>query len=198
MVPKIGAFSDAIVKREADATAISGRPQSSMHMGIRFDSHERGASRQIPQVGAHAGTKLDDLGGQLAKDPTLMRAQVPLQVRAHQAEEPEAPLGALFENFVAMEIRKQLPLTTSDPRLFHFRDRDGTEVDLVLQTRRGQVGGIEVKASATVIGSDFKGLRFLQSKLGDKFAGGVVLYAGTEIVPFGTNLWAVPISVIWS
>lgn len=105
-------------------------------------------------------------------------------------DQPAAPLGALFENFVAMEIRKQLPLTSSDPRLFHFRNRDGTEVDLVLQTRRGQVGGIEVKASGTVTGSDFTGLRFLQSRLGDTFVGGVVLYTGADIVSFGANLWA--------
>ncbi len=109
-----------------------------------------------------------------------------------------APIGQLLENFVAMEIRKQLPLSMSDPNLFHFRDRDGLEVDLVLQTRRGDVACVEVKASSTVRASDFRGIKFLQDKLGPKFKSGVVLYTGIDVVPFGPSLWAVPISAMWA
>ncbi len=68
----------------------------------------------------------------------------------------------------------------------------------MLQTRRGRVVGLEVKASSTVIGADFAGLRFLQQRLGPKFAAGVVLYAGAEMVRFGESLWAAPISALWS
>jgi uncharacterized protein len=110
----------------------------------------------------------------------------------------EAPLGQLFENYVAMELIKYLPNSSSAPKLFHFRDRDGVEVDFVLQTRRGAVAGVEVKASNSVSSSDFKGLRYLHAKLGDKFAGGVVLYTGDQVVPFGAKLWAAPMSILWS
>lgn len=113
-------------------------------------------------------------------------------------DQADAPLGPLFENFVAMEVRKQLPLTVLDPSLFHFRNRDGVEVDLVLQTRRGNVAGLEVKASSTVIGADFAGLRFLEQRLGPKFTAGVVLYTGTDLVRFGKSLWAAPMSALWS
>jgi predicted AAA+ superfamily ATPase len=110
----------------------------------------------------------------------------------------EAPLGQLFENYVAMELIRYLPNSSSAPKLFHFRDRDGVEVNFVLQTRRGIVAGVEVKASNSVSSSDFKGLRYLHAKLGDKFAGGVVLYTGDQVVPFGAKLWAAPMSILWS
>jgi hypothetical protein len=46
------------------------------------------------------------------------------------------------------------------PRLFHYRDRDGREVDLVLERRDGSVIGVEVKTAASVSSGDFRGLRF--------------------------------------
>jgi hypothetical protein len=44
---------------------------------------------------------------------------------------------------------------------------------------------------------DFRGLRRLAETVGDKFLRGVVLYGGTEVVPFEANLFAVPISALW-
>ncbi len=37
----------------------------------------------------------------------------------------------------------------------------------------------------------------LQTLTGTDFACGVVLYRGREVVPFGKNLWAIPISNVW-
>jgi predicted AAA+ superfamily ATPase len=71
------------------------------------------------------------------------------------------------------------------------------EVDGVLENRRGQVIGIEVKAASAVRSEDFNGLRHLAGKLGDDFLAGVVLYAGNTTLPFGPKLRAVPISAVW-
>lgn len=70
------------------------------------------------------------------------------------------------------------------------------EVDFVLENPLGQITGIEVKASATVDGKDFKGLRHLQETEEGIFQR-VLLYAGREVVPFGEKLWAVPLSMWW-
>ncbi|MGH9158116.1 MAG: ATP-binding protein [Acidimicrobiales bacterium] len=110
---------------------------------------------------------------------------------------PAAP-GQLLESFVVMEIRKQLGWSEADASLHHFRNRDGAEVDLVLETRDGRVAGIEVKAARGVTSRDFRGLRLLEGKLGDAFAGGVVLYTGREAVPFGHKLAALPVSSLWA
>lgn len=58
--------------------------------------------------------------------------------------------------------------------------------------------GIEVKASATVDGKDFKGLRHFQATEGPCFQRGLALYAGLELLPFGDNLWAAPLSLWWA
>ncbi|WP_327044350.1 hypothetical protein OG320_21600 [Microbispora sp. NBC_01189] len=44
---------------------------------------------------------------------------------------------------------------------------------------------------------DFRGLRHLADHLGDDFVGGVVLYAGTQTLPFGPRMHAVPVSALW-
>lgn len=67
----------------------------------------------------------------------------------------------------------------------------------MLEARDGTVAGIEVKASSTVRSSDFRGLRLLADRLGNQFAGGVVLYTGPDAVPFGDRLMALPLSALW-
>lgn len=42
-------------------------------------------------------------------------------------------------------------------------------------------------------GADFKGLRRLREHCGLTFTSGIVLYDGTAAVPFGDDLWAVPL-----
>ena len=110
---------------------------------------------------------------------------------------PDSPIGQLMETFVAMEVRKQLAWSTQQADLYHFRDRGGIEVDLVLETPSGHVGAIEVKASSTVGRNDFRGLRLLQDRLGDRFLGGVVLHRGPDAAPFSDRLAAIPLERLW-
>lgn len=120
-----------------------------------------------------------------------------LGVDAEALQRPTGPIGPLLETFVAMEVRKQLGWAETAAELFHFRDRGGIEVDLVLEARDGRVAGIEVRASSTVRAGDFKGLRLMRDRLGDQFVGGVVLHRGPEAVPFGDRLLALPVSALW-
>jgi hypothetical protein len=61
----------------------------------------------------------------------------------------------------------------------------------------GRLVGVEVKAAETVHRSDFAGLRHLQSRLGDRFHFGLVLYVGTTVASFGERLAAAPIDLLW-
>ncbi len=121
-----------------------------------------------------------------------------LGVDADALADMTAPAGPLLETFVVMELRKQLAWADVDATMYHWRDRGGAEVDIILQTPDGGVVGIEVKASSTARTDDFRGLRILEDKLGDRFKGGIVLYTGGDTVPFGTRLAAVPVAAIWS
>lgn len=105
--------------------------------------------------------------------------------------------GHVLENFVASELIKQLSFSNTRANLFHFRTSDGKEVDFVLEQPNGQLAGVEVKAAGQVQSIDFKGLQELQQQVGDDFLCGVVLYQGTETVPFGEKLWAVPLPALW-
>lgn len=87
---------------------------------------------------------------------------------------------------------KHLAFSAQRLSLWHYRTQTNIEMDFVLENRMGQLTGIEVKASATVDGKDFKGLRHLQETEPESFIRGFVLYAGREMVPFGEKLWAVP------
>ncbi len=82
-------------------------------------------------------------------------------------------------------------------RFFHFRDKDGAEVDIVVEGRGGLVAGVEVKAGSTVTNADFGGLRKLAAATGERFAAGVVLYDGEISAGFSHRLRAVPIRRLW-
>ena len=113
-------------------------------------------------------------------------------------DRPGRPLGPLLETFVANEIRKQLTWSAERPSLWHFRDRGGAEVDLVLEHPDGRICGIEVKATSTPRAEDLRGLRYLADRLGDRFQFGVLLTAAPEATPFGPRLAALPVSALWS
>jgi predicted AAA+ superfamily ATPase len=106
--------------------------------------------------------------------------------------------AGLFEAFVVAELCRQRVWSQTRPDLFHFRDRDGLEVDIVLEDGNRNVAGIEVKAAATVTTADFRGLAFLRDKLGHRFRIGVLFYTGGEPLPFGDRLWALPYSALWT
>ncbi len=105
--------------------------------------------------------------------------------------------GQLLETFVLQELRRQASGQEDGFRFHHYRDKDGAEVDIVLERSTGHLAGIEVKAAATVTRKDFRGLRRLQAAVGDRFAAGVVLYDGEASVGFGTGLRAVPLRTLW-
>jgi predicted AAA+ superfamily ATPase len=106
-------------------------------------------------------------------------------------------LGQLLETFVLQELRREASGRDDDVRFHHFRDRDGVEVDLVLERGGRVVAGVEVKASATVTAADFRGLRKLRDAVGTRFSAGVVLYDGEASAGFGDGLFAVPLRALW-
>lgn len=107
-------------------------------------------------------------------------------------------LGQLAETFVCSELQRQASAHPDAHQFFHYRDKDGAEVDIVIERGSHRVAGVEVKASATATASDFRGLRRLAAAAGDRFVGGAVVYDGEICASFGDQLWAVPISCLWS
>ena len=106
-------------------------------------------------------------------------------------------LGQLLETFVYQELRRQASWRADSTSFFHFRDRDGTEVDIVIERGTQALAGVEIKAGATVTSADFRALRKLREAAGGRFVGGVILYDGETSVPFDNGLYAVPLRLLW-
>jgi hypothetical protein len=112
--------------------------------------------------------------------------------------EDKTTAGAFLENFIVTEIIKQLSWSGLFLKPYHFSVHSGAEVDLILEDRKKQLYGIEIKSTASVGQNDFKGLKRLAEVAGKKFQRGVVLYGGEHMVGgFGENLQAVPLSAVW-
>ena len=103
----------------------------------------------------------------------------------------------MLETFVYGELRRQASGVGEPVEFSHYRDKDGAEVDIVIEHAGARVSGVEVKASSTVHPVDFRGLRRLREATGRRFACGVVLYDGEVTVGFGDGMFAVPIAMLW-
>lgn len=113
-------------------------------------------------------------------------------------EDPTHPAtGQLVETFVFTELRRQITWAATDVTMFHWQDRAGAEVDLILEAADGRVVGLEVKSGQTPKPEWFRWLGRMRDALGDQFVGGIALYAGNQVLPFGDRLLAVPISALW-
>jgi hypothetical protein len=120
-----------------------------------------------------------------------------LDLDAGRLRAPASPLGPLLESFVVMEVARQLSWSQQRVELYHYRTKDGVEVDAILENRRGQVVAIEVKAASTVRSEDFRGISHIADRLGEDFVAGVVLYTGQQTLSFGPRLRAMSIGAVW-
>lgn len=143
-----------------------------------------------------------NLGLRLVKSPKLYLCDTGLLVYLMQADrqrlasDPSA-FGPVLENLIVAELRKEATWSQSQPRMYHYRTHAGVEVDLVLEGGGGHIVGVEIKSSATITADDFKGLKHLAEAVGDRFHRGVLLYGGTELLPFGPGMFAIPIPAVW-
>jgi len=83
--------------------------------------------------------------------------------------------GPLFETFMAAEIRKQMALLPSPPRIHHWRSAGGAEVDLLLE-RDGRFFPLEIKGKTRISRTDARGIKaFRDAYPGLKVAPGLVI-----------------------
>ena len=106
-------------------------------------------------------------------------------------------LGQMMETFVLQELQRESSWLPDPLTFFHYRDRDDFEVDLVVQSRRQELIGIEVKAAASVSETDLRGLRKLRIAAGKRFVAGAVLYDGAATIKFENDMFAIPLRRIW-
>lgn len=143
-----------------------------------------------------------NLGKRLVKSPKIYLCDSGLLLHLLKADKEKLNsdpnlLGKVLENFVVTELLKQCSWSKSNVDMYHYRTATGSEVDVILEDRSGNIVGIEIKSSKMVIADDFKGLKQFQSENKKSFVNGIVLYNGDEIIPFGKNLFAMPMNSLW-
>jgi predicted AAA+ superfamily ATPase len=105
--------------------------------------------------------------------------------------------GALVEQFVALELAKQRAWTQMPFDLYHFRDRDGLEVDLLAETFDGNLIAIEVKSTRTITPKLWSGLAAFRERFPDRQVTGVLVHAGTDAATLHGWLHILPVTAIW-
>lgn len=99
--------------------------------------------------------------------------------------------GAMFETFVANEIRKQLFQVSETAGQYHWRTGGGAEVDNVVEMN-GLLHPIEVKCKDHLDPYDLRGIRAFRETYGEKVASGAIVYAGHETYNLDDQTLAIP------
>lgn len=106
-------------------------------------------------------------------------------------------LGRVLDTFVVSQVRAELAVTATRPRLYHLRTHEGRhEIDMLGELAEQRVVGIEVKAGAPDADAA-RHLAWLRERLGDRFAAGVILHTGPRTYELGERIVAAPISTLW-
>ena len=105
--------------------------------------------------------------------------------------------GKAVENFVAMELVRHADSSEQNPDVFHYR-RDRDELDLVLESRAGEICAIEVKSSSKIREKDWGALKRLRDARSKSFRCGVLFYTGSQTIKFSDRIHAVPLSGLWA
>lgn len=102
--------------------------------------------------------------------------------------------GKLVETWAYHEVAALVDMWP-EYELTQYRDSDKREIDFLVKGADGQLLGIEVK-SGTVGEGDFKHLKWFASHLARSRFTGVVLYSGRDVLSFGNDMFAVPLSAL--
>ncbi|MFH1026153.1 MAG: ATP-binding protein [Nitrospirota bacterium] len=103
--------------------------------------------------------------------------------------------GAVFETFVFAELVKAVKYTEKPAQIFFYRTFDRKEIDFIIE-KENSIVAVEAKFSQTVTKSDFRHIIDLRKSAGN-LAAGYVFYMGEHILPFGENLYALPVRMLF-
>ena len=104
--------------------------------------------------------------------------------------------GALLETYVAQNLVSTLAVHLPDSRLFYWRIHQGPEVDFIIESGRKLVA-IEIKWASRIGRHEANGIKEFMRNYPECCVG-LIGYSGTDIIPVGNNIWAVPLPVLWS
>jgi uncharacterized protein len=154
----------------------------------------------IEEVPAWASNRFKRLVRQVKRyvvDPSLLAAALRLDADGVLADSDL--LGGVIDTFVAAQLRPELTVSATRPRLYHLRSEGGRqEIDLLAELAGEKLIGIEIKAGAAPGRRDARHLARLRDEVGDRFIQGVVFHTGPRVYPLEGKIVAAPIACLWN
>lgn len=107
-------------------------------------------------------------------------------------------LGRFLDTFVVAQLRSELAVCESRPRLYHLRDEHGRhEIDIVAELGGANLIAFEVKADAAPDRDSARHLAWLRDRLGERFVRGAIFHTGPRLYDLDDRIVAVPICILW-
>jgi predicted AAA+ superfamily ATPase len=110
-------------------------------------------------------------------DPGLAAWLLGVRKPEHLTAHPQR--GALFENWVMTELLKAQTNRGLKPSLHFLRDKQGREVDVLVETGPKEIQAIEVKSGETIASDFFDGLNYWRENLPGRELTSWLVYGGT-------------------
>jgi hypothetical protein len=158
---------------------------------------EIGVLRLLPGSRSSAAKRAIGRPQAVFDDPALARhlaGHTPAELVAFSGRHELAPL---LRTVVAAELLRQQQTSAVEHRVAYLRERNGLEVDLVVELPDDSLYGIEVRTAASLRPHQFTALHALARRAGGRFRGGVVLNTAQRGHVYGPRLWSLPIATLW-
>ena len=107
------------------------------------------------------------------------------------------PTASVTSGSGRMPVCCQQATSAVEHRVSHLRERNGLEVDLLVELPDETVYGIEIRTAAGFRPHQFRNLDALAVRAGSRFRGGIVLNTAPAGFKYRPGMWGLPISALW-
>jgi predicted AAA+ superfamily ATPase len=181
---------------QARLAAASGIPATTIAPYLAL-TERLGLVRMLPGTQASVAKRAVARPRVVFADPAVARHLAGLTARQLVELTGRSRLAPLLEGVVVTELLAQQETSAVDFRLGHLRERNGLEVDLLVELPDDSVYGIEIRTAAGFRPHQFRNLEALAIRAGSQFRGGIVLNTAPVGFKYRPGMWGLPISSLW-
>jgi predicted AAA+ superfamily ATPase len=156
-----------------------------------------GLVRMLPGTDSPVAKRAVERPRVLFTDPAVARHLAGVSTEQLVEVDGRSRLAPLLEGIAINELMRQRDTSAVDYRLGHLRERNGLEVDLIVELPDDTVYGIEIRTAAGFRPHQFRALEALAFRAGSRFRGGIVLNTAPVGFKYRPGMWGLPISALW-
>jgi predicted AAA+ superfamily ATPase len=181
---------------KARLAAASGIPATTISSYV--DVAERlGVVRLLPGTQASVAKRAIGRPRVLFDDPAVARHLGGVPAGSLAEFDGRSRLAPLLEGVALAELLRQQGTSEVEHRVGHLRERNGLEVDVLIELPDDTVYGVEVRTAAGFRPHQFRALEALAVRAGSRFRGGIVLNTAPVGFKYRPGMWGLPISALW-